>query len=104
MKMNILKLEVSYLILTVSPHAMFGLKAKLENTEELNTSIMYKIILDDTKIPIFKNPNNCNEFINNNIQDWIIKNKYHKYYKRNPPKFLAKLDSSHTITVIGRLQ
>lgn len=47
--MNILKLEVSYLILTVSPHAMFGLKAKLENTEELNPNRL-DTIFDRRKI------------------------------------------------------
>ena len=47
--MNILKLEVFYLILTVSPHAMCGLKAKLENTEELNPNRL-DTIFDRRKI------------------------------------------------------
>lgn len=91
------------MILIVSQHAMWGLKISPQNNEIINKTTTYKIILDNQVNPTFKNPNRCNELINKDIQNWIIENGYNKYSKRNPPKFLAKLDSNDTITIKERI-
>ncbi|MBO4858479.1 MAG: hypothetical protein J5527_08185 [Treponema sp.] len=91
------------MILTVSPHAMWGLKAALENNEKLDQSINYTLILDDKTKPIVKYPNKCFEFINSSIQNWIIINKLNEYTSNNPPKFSATLESN-TIKIIKRIK
>lgn len=91
------------MVLTVSPHAMWGLKATLEKGENINESIEYTLILDDKTKPVLKNPNKCREFITSSIQDWIISNKLNEYKYRNPPQFSAKLESN-MITIIERIK
>ncbi len=91
------------MILTISQHAMWGLKVTLENDEKINESIEYTLILDDKTKPILKNPNKCKEFITSSIQNWIILNKLNDYEYRKPPQFSAKLESK-IITIVGRLK
>ena len=91
------------MILTVSPHAMWGLKATLENEEKLNESTEYTIILDNKTQPVVKNPNKCHEFITSSIQTWIKTNKLNIYESHNPPKFSAKIDANNII-ITGRLK
>lgn len=91
------------MILTVSPHAMWGLKASTESDEKINIDIIYKIVLDSKTKPTYKKPNKCYEFINKDIQNWIIKNLYNIYDDYNPQKFSAILSSENTIKITGRI-
>ena len=91
------------MILTVSPHAMWGLKASTENDEKLSQDTIYEIILDSKTKPTYKKPNKCYEFINKDIQNWIIENAYNIYDDYNPPKFSAILISENIIKIKGRI-
>lgn len=91
------------MILTVSPHAMWGLKVTLEKNEKLNESTEYTIVLDNKTKPVVKYPNKCHEFITSSIQNWIKENKLNEYKPHNPPRFSAKLESN-IITITGRIK
>ncbi len=90
------------MILTVSQHAMWGLKVKTESSEKLNNG-SYIIEYKNTGLFTKKNLNKCNEFINADIQNWIITNKYNIYKERHPTQFSAIL-SGNTITITGKKQ
>ena len=91
------------MILTVSPHGMWGLKVKPEKKETIYEDTTYTIIYDEVFLNTTKNPNKCNEFINSDINNWIISNNFHIYKKYNPTKFSATLNSNSIIKITGRI-
>lgn len=89
---------------TVSRHAMWGFKVSfVKNENRLVKSMKYKIFIEN-EICTYKDLNKCNEFINSEIQGWIVENGLDKYEKRRPPKFCVHMKNSETIVLGERIR